>query len=81
MEKTELTTWLVGRVAGYLRRDTAEISPLGRLDEYGLDSLYATVLCGDIEDRLGLVVEPTLLWDHPTVDALTDALLAERSRT
>lgn len=81
MKSDELRSWLAGRIAGYLRLPPQQVDPARRLEEYGLDSLYATVLCGEIEDELGLVVEPTLLWDHPTVDALTLALLAERSRT
>jgi acyl carrier protein len=84
MDTDQLRSWLVARVAGYLRRPPEDIDPSRRLDEYGLDSLYGTVLCGEIEDEFGLVVEPTLLWDHPTVDDLAGALLAvdaERSRT
>lgn len=81
MDQNRLRWWLVQRVASYLRRPPEEIDPRHRLDEYGLDSLYATILCGEVEDELGLVVEPTVLWDHPTVDALTDVLLAELARS
>ena len=40
------------------------------LAEYGLDSVAALSLCGDIEEEFGLIVEPTVAWDHPTVQAL-----------
>jgi acyl carrier protein len=36
----------------------------------------ALSLCGDLEDVYGLEVEPTLLWDHPTVDSLVRHLAA-----
>ncbi|MEL6606584.1 MAG: acyl carrier protein, partial [Cyanobacteria bacterium J06614_10] len=36
----------------------------------GLDSSAAIGLTGDLEDWLGQSVDPTLLYDYPTVDAL-----------
>ncbi|MER5210220.1 acyl carrier protein [Streptomyces sp. NPDC002838] len=72
--------WLVDRVAYYLERTTAEIDEGTELAEMGLDSVYALTLCGDVEDRFGLVVEPTMAWDHPTIDAITAHLAAELAR-
>lgn len=48
------------------------------LAEYGLDSVYAFALCGEIEDTMGIPIEPTLLWDVDTLRALT-AHLADRA--
>jgi acyl carrier protein len=62
--------WLLDRVALYLGRDADTIDPTVPLAEYGMDSVCALSLCGDLEDEFGLLVEPTLLWDHPTVQAL-----------
>ncbi|MEU1513054.1 acyl carrier protein [Streptomyces sp. NPDC005811] len=73
----EIRTWLVERIAYYLDRPADEIDPSGPLVEIGLDSVYALTLCGDVEDEFGILVEPTMAWDHPTVDALT-AHLAEQ---
>jgi acyl carrier protein len=69
--------WLLDRVALYLGRDAQSIDPTVPLAEYGMDSVCALSLCGDLEDEFGLVVEPTLLWDHPTVQSLL-AFLATR---
>jgi acyl carrier protein len=63
--------WLVARVAYYLERPVEEIDPDVSLAEYGLESVYAFALCGDIEDATGIAVEPTLLWDVDTLAALT----------
>lgn len=67
---SELRTWMIERVAEYLERTPEQIEPDVSLASYGMDSLYALVLCGDIEDHLGIVVDPTLAWDHPTIDAI-----------
>lgn len=68
---TELRSWLRTRVAHYVQLDAADIDTTATLTTYGLDSVYALTLCGDIEDHLGVVLEPTVAWDHPTIDALT----------
>jgi len=67
---TDLRRWLRARVAHYVHLDVADIDTTATLTTYGLDSVYALTLCGDIEDHLGLVLEPTVAWDHPTIDAL-----------
>lgn len=72
--------WLVDRVAYYLELTPADIDAGVELAELGLDSVYALTLCGDVEDRFGLVVEPTMAWDHPTIDAITAHLAAELAR-
>ncbi|WP_035851484.1 acyl carrier protein [Kitasatospora azatica] len=72
-----LSAWLVDRIATYLRRAPAEIDPSVPLAEYGLDSIAALSLCGDIEDAFDLVLEPTVAWDYPTVHALAAYLVEE----
>ncbi|GAA4534961.1 acyl carrier protein [Amycolatopsis samaneae] len=72
----KIQSWLVERVAHYAMVPAEEIESDVPLANYGLDSVYAFALCGDIEDSLGLLVEPILLWDVDTVAALT-AHLAE----
>jgi acyl carrier protein len=69
-DPVELRTWLTNRVAEYLRLPAREIDTSRQLAEYGLDSVYALALCGDIEDHLYIQVEPTVVWDHPTIDQL-----------
>ncbi|MEV7995890.1 acyl carrier protein [Streptomyces sp. NPDC086077] len=72
-----LTTWLAERIALYLKREPADIDPDVPLAEYGLDSVAALSLCGDIEDDFDLVMEPTIAWDYPTVRALVGHLVEE----
>jgi len=70
----QLRDWLTARVAHYLERSPAEIDPDTTLVGYGLDSVYALTLCGDIEDEYGIEVDPTLAWDYPTVNAIVGVL-------
>lgn len=80
----EVRDWLVRRVAHYVEKGREQISPSARLTDLGLDSVYAFVLCGDIEDQLGAAIDPTAVWDHSTIDALADhvaGLLAQPAAT
>lgn len=62
--------WLVPRLAGALGVPAAEIDAKAPLSRYGLGSVEAVVLVGDLEEWLGVPLEPTLLWDHPTIAGL-----------
>jgi thioester reductase-like protein len=62
-------------VASYLDRRPEEVDPATPFADYGLDSVYALTICADVEDRLGVPLDPTLMWDYPSVDLLTGALV------
>lgn len=72
--------WLTERVAFYLELPESEIDPDAGLIEMGLDSVYAMTLSGDVEEQFELMVEPTLAWDHRTVNALATFLSAELAK-
>lgn len=69
-----LTDWLTARVATYLNADASTIDTDTSLGDYGLDSVFALNLCSDLEFELGLIVEPTIAWDYPTIDAIAGHL-------
>lgn len=52
------------------------ISPRQPLFELGMDSLMAVELRGRLSGALGCALATTLLFDHPTLEALTDHLAA-----
>ncbi|GGT80273.1 hypothetical protein GCM10010244_00060 [Streptomyces coeruleorubidus] len=72
-----IRTWLTERVAYFLDVRPQDIAADDLLVEIGLDSVYALTLCGDVEDEFGILVEATLAWDHPTIDALTAHIHSE----
>jgi acyl carrier protein len=71
----DIRSWLVNRVAYYLQLEPEEIDPDASLADYGLDSVYAFTLCGDIEDVLAMPIEPTLIWDVDSLTALTEHIV------
>lgn len=73
----EIQDWIVAYLADLLETEPEEIDITVPFDRYGLDSSAAIALTGDLEDWLGVEIDPTLLYDYPTVSALVEHLAAE----
>ncbi|MEL7351422.1 MAG: acyl carrier protein [Cyanobacteria bacterium P01_A01_bin.116] len=70
----EVRDWIVSYLANLLEISPDEIEIDVSFDTYGLDSSAAIGLTGELEDWLGKEVDPTLLYDYPTVEALVEYL-------
>jgi acyl carrier protein len=55
--------------------DPLRIVPERTFLSYGMDSMHAMMLVGDLEGRLGVRLSPTLVWEYPTVDALAQYIV------
>ena len=76
----EIQEWIVDQIAELTEKDPADIHPEEAFANYGLDSMTAVTLIGDLEEYLGLRLEVTLLWDYPTTETLSahlEQLLAQ----
>jgi len=71
----EIETWISERIAEYGSINPASFDTSTRLADLGFSSVYALTLCGDIEDQFDIEVEPTIVWDHPTIHELAEAVL------
>ncbi len=60
--------WLIKQLAEQLNLDPDKIKITEPFTRYGLDSIDAVTLVGDLEDWLDLDLPDTLFWDHPTVE-------------
>ncbi|MEM1241534.1 MAG: acyl carrier protein [Cyanobacteria bacterium P01_H01_bin.26] len=69
--------WLISQLAEVLSIDPATIEAQQPLTRYGLDSIDAVTLVGDLEDWLDLELPATLLWDYPTVEQASNYLVEE----
>lgn len=65
---TALQEWLVSQLADQLSLDAKTIKVTEPLTRYGLDSIDAVTLVGDLEDMLNMELPSTLFWDHPTIE-------------
>ncbi|MEU4709550.1 acyl carrier protein [Nocardia salmonicida] len=74
---TTVQDWLIERVADYTERAPHQVDPTIPLAELGMDSVSAVALCGEIEDRWMLDIDPTLVFEYPTIAAIATYLTAE----
>ena len=65
-----IRTWLVTNIANVVNMDPSRIDARQTFDNYGLDSLQAVSLSGDLETWLNREISPTVVWDYPTVEQL-----------
>jgi acyl carrier protein len=70
-----LQAWMVTRLAEELKLAPAEINIRIPLVNYGLDSIVAFTLTGELADRLGRDLPATLFWDYPTIEILARHLV------
>jgi amino acid adenylation domain-containing protein/thioester reductase-like protein len=77
--RREFEQWLVGQVAQRLRLTPNTIDVSQPFASFGLDSVQAVSLAGDLENWLGRSLPPTLVWDHPTIADLAHHLAAEET--
>lgn len=69
-----LKSWLVDWLAGELAMDPREINPEQTFLSYGLDSVQAMSMVGELESKLGRRLSPTLAWDYPTITTIAEHL-------
>jgi len=72
--KQEIAAWIIAWLAEETGIAASEIEVEQSLLNYSMSSISATILVGDIEDWLGLTLEPTLAWDYPSIAAIVDHL-------
>lgn len=72
-----LQAWMVARVSEELNLPPREIDARESLLVYGLNSIIAFGLTGELADRLNCELPATLFWDWPTLEALANHLADE----
>jgi acyl carrier protein len=67
--------WLVNYLAKHLGiEDASTLNVTTQFDRYGLSSVAAVGMAGELEDWLGISIDPTLSYDFPTIEALAGHL-------
>ena len=75
----EIRGWLISRLAELMRVSPEEVDVQEPFANFGLNSIDAVSLSGDLEDYLNLPLPATLLWDFPTIETLSQHLSVEAS--
>jgi acyl carrier protein len=73
--ESNISDWLVSYLADLLETSPDQIDVKTTFARYGLDSSAAVVLTGDLGGWLGQELEPTILYDYPTIAELSAHLV------
>jgi 8-amino-7-oxononanoate synthase len=75
ISKTEaIEGWLIDKIAEMLDVEPNQIDVQQDFSEFGLDSVEAINLSGELENYLGCRLSPTLLWDYQNIETLSQYL-------
>lgn len=74
-----IQTWLLTKLSEQLKIAASEIDIQEPLARYGLDSMTAVTLSGELETWLGRSVSPTIVYDYPSIQALSQYLAGKPS--
>jgi acyl carrier protein len=74
----EICAWIVAYVTELLEVEPDAIDPTVPFESYGLDSSAVVGMTGELEDWLGQELDPTLIYDYPTINALSKYLAMEK---
>ena len=74
--RKEIIAWLVAQIAEVNGVAPVTISTTAPFTSLGLDSATSITLAGDLEAWLGIDVDGTALFEHPTIERLAAHLSA-----
>jgi polyketide synthase 12 len=77
----EIRSWLVAKVAELLHIAPCEVDVRQPFAGFGLSSVQAVSLSGELEDWLRRRLSPTLVFEYPTIEALASYLAGEEPAT
>ena len=69
-DKATLLTKISAMLSRELRIPVEKLDPDAPLTQYGLDSIGALTIAGELEDMVGMDLPSTLLWDCRTLGEL-----------
>ncbi|MFJ1606020.1 SDR family NAD(P)-dependent oxidoreductase [Streptomyces sp. NPDC088253] len=73
----DVRAWLASAVAEAAGLAPSAVDPERPIAEFGLGSRQLVTLAAELSGRIGRPVEPSLVFDHPTIAALAAAVLDE----
>ncbi|MFG2475074.1 SDR family NAD(P)-dependent oxidoreductase [Streptomyces fagopyri] len=73
----DVRAWLTSAVAEAAGLAPSAVAAKRPIAEFGLGSRQLVTLAADLSERLGRPLEPSLVFNHPTIEAITATVLGE----
>ncbi len=75
MTVAQLREWLRNWIAGATGQPVSQISDDRPMEEFGLSSRDAVAMAGEIEELLGVTLNATIAYQHPTIASLATRII------
>ena len=75
--REEIEEWLVERIMEMTHKELDDIDVSVQLINYGVNSIDAAILSGDLEEWLGRELPASIIYQFPTIEALSAHLSGE----
>lgn len=76
--REEIINWLREKIAQEIKSEAQNIASDVPFTDFGLDSIVIVTLVDDLEFWLKISLDPTVFWEYPTIELLTDWLITEK---
>ena len=76
---TDVKSWIRNYIADVLQADVSAIKDDVDFVKLGLDSSSAAALVGDLEDWMGIEIDTTLIYEHTSIETLSEKLVEAQS--
>lgn len=73
----KISDWLVSYMSDLLEIESDEVDVETTFARFGLDSSAAVILTGDLGNWVGKEIEPTVMYDYPTIAKLAEYVAKE----
>ena len=68
----DISNWLTDYISKLVQLPIDQIQPDAEFTSFGIDSSGAVGLAVDLSDWAGISLDPTLVYDYPTIEALSE---------
>jgi len=75
-QESEIKAWVVNYISNLLDIPAARVDADKPYSRFGLDSASIAAMTGDLAQWLKLDIEPSIAYDHPTINKLSAYLAA-----
>lgn len=76
--REEIVEWLQEKIAREIKSKPENIATNAPFTDFGLDSIVIVTLVDDLEYWLKVSLDPTIFWEYPSIELLTEWLITEK---
>lgn len=70
-----IKVWLMQRLASHLKKDINDLDSATPFEEYGLDSMFAVRVTGELEKVVELRLSPALFFENSCIDDVVNEIV------